>query len=50
MKRIVNIIMKIMKVKMMKKNTIMMLYVLDAVEKVIMLIRVMHQNTLEDII
>jgi len=39
-----------MKVKMMKKNTIMMLYVLDAVEKVIMLIRVMHQNTLEDII
>ena len=46
MKRIVNIIMKIVKVKM----NVMMLYVLDAVGKGIMRIRVMLQNILEDII
>ena len=44
--RIVNIIMKIVKVKM----NVTMLYVLDAVEKDIMQIRVMLQNILEDII
>ena len=46
MKRIVNIIMKIVKVKMI----VIMLYVLDAVGKGIMRIRVMLQNILEDII
>ena len=45
-KRIVNIIMKIAKVKM----NATMLYVLDAVEKDIMRIRVMLQNILKDII
>jgi len=43
---IVNIITNIVKVKM----NVTMLYVLDAVEKDIMRIRVMLQNILEDII